>query len=432
MNGKRHSLLAAFGLVVILGALGSVGLRLWLAIDEGRAEAKAAFGELLVGLGPGGEAGGLGDPERRARLLRGYRNDGRLLLVFVTDVRKGLLWRLPDRSPYLPSAENAAAEPRVSAPPLTTILLRADWSGAGRRASVEALYVTLSQREAFLILRDAAAALGAWLLLALLVLLVSGRGDEELRWREAGAAEAPGPRETEAPADTGAAQEEFSGSGAAMSEGRAELSSTKAWSSEGEESGAQEDLEGDIGIPELEAGAEERAPEGLYSPDSGLGYESWLEERLGGELSRSAAIEQDLSLLLLSLEGLSRADADYRVIAEAARDFFSFRDLAFERGEGGFALVLPNLDLAHALRMAEEFHKKLAAQLHHRARSAAGEGLPLYLGLSSRAGRLVEARRLIEEASLALDRAREEKDTKIVAFKPDPDKYRLWLASLGS
>jgi hypothetical protein len=53
------------------------------------------------------------------------------------------------------------------------------------------------------------------------------------------------------------------------------------------------------------------------------------------------------------------------------------------------------------------------------------------MGLSARAGRLVEASRLLGEAAIALDRAKAEGDAKIVAFKPDPDKYRLYLASKG-
>jgi hypothetical protein len=51
------------------------------------------------------------------------------------------------------------------------------------------------------------------------------------------------------------------------------------------------------------------------------------------------------------------------------------------------------------------------------------------MGISSRAGRLVDAQRLGEEAEAALARARSEKDSHTVAFKPDPDKYRRYLAS---
>ena len=39
------------------------------------------------------------------------------------------------------------------------------------------------------------------------------------------------------------------------------------------------------------------APKGLYSPESGLGWEEYLAERLNAELSRAASFEQDLVLL---------------------------------------------------------------------------------------------------------------------------------------
>jgi hypothetical protein len=37
-----------------------------------------------------------------------------------------------------------------------------------------------------------------------------------------------------------------------------------------------------------------------------------------------------------------------------------------------------------------------------------------------------------EEASAALEKARYEKDSRIVAFRPDPDKYRIFLANKGA
>jgi len=418
MNGKRNAILVVLGILVILGSALSVVGRLWLAKDEGGAESRAAFGELVAGLGPPGQASNLADADRRSRLVRYFNGDARLLAVWVTDRDRGILWRLPDRSPYLPTSENFSRDPRPEFPALTTILLRSDWSGNGRRAEVDGLYVTVSQQTAFAIFRDAAIALGAWLLIVLLVVLLSGREDEEVRWRAARepAVSAKGSRRGEAFAEA------------------AEESSIPEFDAGGSSTGPEPEPAGDeeFSIPELEGGSADAPTRSeLFSPTSGLGYESWLDERLGSELARAAAIEQDLSLLVMSLDSLGPDDEDYAVVGKAIREFFSFRDLAFERGTDGFSVILPNLDAAHALRMAEEFHKKLAIQLRDRAETSGLSGLPLYIGLSSRAGRLVEARRLGEEAFLALERAREDADTKIVAFKPDPDRYRLWLASTG-
>jgi len=53
------------------------------------------------------------------------------------------------------------------------------------------------------------------------------------------------------------------------------------------------------------------------------------------------------------------------------------------------------------------------------------------MGISSRAGRLVDSARISQEAEAALQKAREDRDSHIVAFRPDPDKYRLYLSAKG-
>jgi len=171
-------------------------------------------------------------------------------------------------------------------------------------------------------------------------------------------------------------------------------------------------------------------PAGLYSPSSGLGWESYMKDRLDAEISRSASFEQDLSLLVICYDGLTSQDANYEAIGDSIERFFSFRDLSFERGDDGFSVILPNIDSSHALRMAEEFYKKLVFLAD--GDFAELDLLPLFMGISPRSGRLVCAVRMTEEADAALEKARYEKDSRIVAFKPDPDKYRLFLASKGA
>jgi len=51
------------------------------------------------------------------------------------------------------------------------------------------------------------------------------------------------------------------------------------------------------------------------------------------------------------------------------------------------------------------------------------------MGISSRSGRLVDADRLVGEAFAALNKARDERDTHIMAFRPDPEKFRAYLAN---
>ena len=223
----------------------------------------------------------------------------------------------------------------------------------------------------------------------------------------------------------------------AQSSGRVEGSLSSA---AGEKPGAARELDGLADAAAVGAGERTMAatagegrpdgsekPRGLFSPSSGLGWETYLEDRLDAELSRSASFEQDLSLLVLCYDDLGPDDPAYARIGSAIKDFFSFRDLAFEKNGDGFSVILPNVDSSHAIRMAEEFFKKLSFLAE--GDFAELELMPIYMGISSRAGRLVDAKRLVEEASAALDRARYEKDTHIVGFRPDPDKYRQFLTS---
>jgi GGDEF domain-containing protein len=164
-------------------------------------------------------------------------------------------------------------------------------------------------------------------------------------------------------------------------------------------------------------------PSGLFSPRSNLGWENYLKERLSSELHRAASFEQDLVLAFLELSG-PEAEARFKEFADEVVGFFSFRDLAFEYGGTGAAVILPNINLDHGLQMADSF----VVKKHERfADLTDGSGALIRIGLSARSGRLVEADRLIAEGVNALKRAREDAKTPIVAFKPDLERYRSFI-----
>jgi GGDEF domain-containing protein len=161
------------------------------------------------------------------------------------------------------------------------------------------------------------------------------------------------------------------------------------------------------------------ASPGLYSPTSDLGWEDYLEERLNTELRRAASFDQDLVLILLTLSGVYRNTEKYRSFADRVREFFTFRDLCFEFGQSGIGVIVPNIDLDQGIERYEDFRN---------AKSNENMASHLHAGISSRNGRLIDGKRLIREASGAVDRARSEK-TGIVAFRVDPEKYRSYIAS---
>jgi GGDEF domain-containing protein len=424
MNRKFATIFAIVCIAAALGALGSVAYRVLEADRMGREAAKADFEGLRSVLAYVKSQADLSDPSLRARLASRYETSSGLLLVDVYEQGSAEVWRIPADSPYLARGRDAKASPEPIYPPTSTLLLSAPLKGdSSGKLAVDALYTSLPQAAVFEAFRDALIGLGAFLAIAVLVLAVAFSRSDRAAKKETGADAKEG--------EISAAAAELAAAGA-------------QYQFETLNPGGEKDEDFDIPImggeamtaglsiktapEELPEEAAQDKPEGLYSPASGLGWESYMRDRLDAELSRSASFEQDLSLVVFAYDGLSSGDADYAKISATIKELFSFRDLAFERVDG-FAIILPNSDSVHAMRMAEEFNKKL---VYLAAGDYAELGLlPMYMGISSRAGRLVDAQRLVEEAEAALERARNEKDTHIVAFKPDPDKYRLYLASKG-
>lgn len=161
-------------------------------------------------------------------------------------------------------------------------------------------------------------------------------------------------------------------------------------------------------------------PRGLYTARGNIGWESYTRDRLSSELHRCSSFEQDLTFITMEF---SRPSPFYRQFADEAVGFFSMRDLIFEKGENGISVIIPSADLEQGIAKSEEFRERIGARLPD-----ASEGnTELCIGLSSRSGRLVDADRLMLEASRALEKALGDKTSRIIAFKSDPEKYREFI-----
>jgi hypothetical protein len=116
-------------------------------------------------------------------------------------------------------------------------------------------------------------------------------------------------------------------------------------------------------------------------------------------------------------------DPLYKIFAEEAVGFFTLRDLIFEKGDQGIAVISPNIDLDQGFLKSEEFRERMLKKLPDSSKTRS----ELCVGLSSRSGRLIEAERLLFEASQALLKALADPLSPIVAFKSDPEKYRDFI-----
>jgi hypothetical protein len=175
---------------------------------------------------------------------------------------------------------------------------------------------------------------------------------------------------------------------------------------------------------ETEFPAEEASagPKGLFSPHGNIGWEEYTTDRLAAELHRCASFEQDLIFMIMEFKK-DVTEAFYNQFAGDAVNFFTLRDLIFEKGERGISIIYPNIDLDMGFTKSEEFHNRILSKYSGIFKLKTD----LCIGLSSRSGRLIDAERLMFEAAEALERALADPVSHIVAFKSDPEKYRAFI-----
>jgi len=164
-------------------------------------------------------------------------------------------------------------------------------------------------------------------------------------------------------------------------------------------------------------------PNGLYSPRSNIGWQEYINDRLNSELHRCSSTENDLTLVLAEFTDLKN-DEMYMQAAEEASSFFASKDLLFEYGKYGIAVILPGIDLDTGIEKSERFYRRITKKFPHKEKKPV-----IRIGLSSRSGRLLNASRLSLESREALEKAKHDPKSPIIAFKSDVEKYRAFIAS---
>ena len=152
----------------------------------------------------------------------------------------------------------------------------------------------------------------------------------------------------------------------------------------------------------------------LYNPDSGLGWEDFLEERLSLELERAASFDQDLVLIIIRNNEVDKGS--WESLTAQVKEKYSYSDLVFEAGDSQLAVIDPNKDLDESIGDVQNLLKSLENTIQNASTVA---------GLSSRNGRLISGSRLIKEASTSLNKA--DTENPIVGFRSDPERFREFL-----
>ncbi len=158
----------------------------------------------------------------------------------------------------------------------------------------------------------------------------------------------------------------------------------------------------------------------FFSPVTGFAWEHNFQVRLENELIRAASSEADLSLFIIKIPGLRFTDAVCKNIAASLLEEFQFRDMIFEFGDDGFAVIKTDTTILKAEEIAGTLHSRLTKIIEAAA-------LSCFIGISSRSTRMLSADRLILEAEEALNRSIDDPSSPITAFHVDIDKYRDFL-----
>lgn len=162
----------------------------------------------------------------------------------------------------------------------------------------------------------------------------------------------------------------------------------------------------------------ESNPSGLFNPVTGLGWESYLDTRLENEINRAISSEIDISVFIINIPNLERESDESKKVSEYLSLQFQFKDLLFEYKNDCIVAIKISMNLDDALNFADKIHAEIMQIINQKE---------CYIGISTRSIRIVSSERLLNEAWAALEHAKQEEDSPIIAFRVDADKYRQFL-----
>ena len=369
---KRYLHLAAFLCVLLYtAAIGTAFFRIMSKSSELERVAPGEFKELVEKATAAAALGFPDGPFFRESIRISLEKTKTIAAIIVTGPN-GPEYAIEREGGYI---ENGGGSPRFSArleiaPGALVAPLRLE---SVRNATVSAAVYRFLPDELIAVLRDSLLATLAALLAAVFFFLFASNKKKEVTAEET---------ETENPA--------------------ASIPANNTFNEEYEIPDIAEDVDVGVSAPTAssqQTNCESEKPAGLYGTDGLLGWEEYLEERLDAELRRAASFEQDLVLVILEADFEEpQAEEKFKSFAEDLVSYFSFKDLSFRRGKYGAAVILPNIDVDQGLRFTENFMLKCKER-----------GDNVEIGLTARAGRLVDAGRLITEAKAALDRAQKKR-----------------------
>lgn len=167
-------------------------------------------------------------------------------------------------------------------------------------------------------------------------------------------------------------------------------------------------------LPENAAEASDsNEPSGLFNPETGIGWESYLSTRLNNEIDRATASEIDLALFIIKLPNIPRTSEFFKNVCNYLAIQFQFKDLLFEHKDDCIVAIKISMNVDEALKMADKLYSDICNIIDDKS---------CRIGISSRSIRIVTGDRLILEAEQAIEHS--DAQSPVIAFRVDSEKYR--------
>ncbi len=161
------------------------------------------------------------------------------------------------------------------------------------------------------------------------------------------------------------------------------------------------------------ADTSENDPAGLFNPESGIGWESYLMTRLNNEIDRATASEIDLALFVFKLENINKKSESFKNVCNYLGIQFQFKDLLFEYKDDYIVAIKISMGVDEAIPLADKLHSDICNILN---------ATNCRIGISSRSIRMVSGERLLLEALQAIEHS--DSQSPVIAFRVDSEKYR--------
>ncbi len=159
-------------------------------------------------------------------------------------------------------------------------------------------------------------------------------------------------------------------------------------------------------------------PAGLYNPETGIGWESYLSVRLNNEIDRSTASEIDLALFIIKLINVEKTSEIFKNVCNYLTIQFQFKDLLFEYKDDCIVAIKISMNVDEALNLADKLYADICNIINSK---------DCRIGISSRSIRMVAGDRLILEAEQAIEHS--DSTSPVIAFRVDSEKYRQLMES---